>query len=54
MSLRPLWISVWICGWRENHLVDLIEIECMDSLTLRLRIYERPVVLQLLDARNQF
>jgi len=32
--LRPTWISIWICGWRQDRLVDPIEIGCTNSLTL--------------------
>jgi hypothetical protein len=48
--LRPIQISIQICGWRHEYLVDLIEIGCAVSLTLRLRTYGRPAVFQPLDA----
>jgi hypothetical protein len=34
MILRPTWISIQICGWRQDHQVDQIEIRCTDSPTL--------------------
>jgi hypothetical protein len=50
--LRPTRISIQIYGWRQDHLMDPIEIGCTDSPTLHLRTCGRPVVSQLLGASN--
>jgi hypothetical protein len=52
--LRPIWISIRICGWRLDRLVDPIKIGCMGSPTLRSRTCGRPVVSQPLGAPNQY
>jgi hypothetical protein len=44
--LRPIWISIRICGWRLDRSMDSIKIRCMGSPTLRPRTCERPVVSQ--------
>jgi len=54
MILLPTRISIRICGWRQDHLVDSIEIGCTNSLTLRPRTCGRPVVSQPLGARNRY
>ena len=51
---RPTQISIWICGWRQDRLVDSIKIEYTDSPTLRLRTCGRLVVSQPLGAPNQY
>jgi hypothetical protein len=51
--LQPSWISIQICGWRQDCLVDSLEIRCTDSLILRPRTYGRPVVFRPLDVRNR-
>jgi hypothetical protein len=52
----PLPIQIWIriCGWRQDRLVDPIEIGCTVSLTLPSRTCGWHVVFQPLDSRNQF
>jgi len=52
--LRPTRISIRIYGWRQDRLVDPIEIGCTNSPTLRLRTCGRPVVSQLLGALNRY
>jgi len=52
--LRPTRISIWIYRWTQDRLVDLIEIECTDSPTLRSRTCGWPIVSQSLGARNQY
>jgi len=52
--LRPTRISIQICGWRQDSLVDPIEIKCTDSLTLWPRTCGRPIVSQLLEAPNRY
>jgi hypothetical protein len=52
--LRPTWISIWICGWRQDRLVDLIKIGCTDSPTLQTITCGRFVVSQPLGALNQY
>jgi hypothetical protein len=52
--LRPAWISIRICGWRQDHLLDPIKIGCTNSPTLRPKTYGWPVVSQLLEAPNQY
>jgi hypothetical protein len=54
MILRPTRISIRICGLRQDHLVDSIEIGCMDSPTLQPRTCGRPVVSKPLGAHNQY
>jgi hypothetical protein len=44
MIFRPTQISIQICGWRQDRLVDLIEIRCTVSPTLRPRTCGRLVV----------
>jgi hypothetical protein len=50
--LRLTWVSFRICRWRQDRLVDPIEIECKDSPTLRQRTYGLPIVSQPLGALN--
>jgi hypothetical protein len=50
MILQP----TWICGWRQDRLVDPIKIMCTDSPTLRSRTCGWPVVSQPLGAPNQY
>jgi len=45
--LQSIQNSIWICGWRQDHPVDPIEIKFT-------RIYGRVIVYQLLDARYKF
>jgi hypothetical protein len=52
--LRPIWISIRICGWRLDLLVDPIKIRCTGSPTLRPRTCKRLVVSQSLGAPNQY
>jgi len=52
--LRPIRISIWICGWRLDRPVDPIKIGCTGSPTLRPRTCGRPVVSQPLGAPNQY
>jgi hypothetical protein len=52
--LRPIRISIWICGWRLDRPVDPIKIRCTGSPTLRPRTCGRPVVSQPLGAPNQY
>jgi hypothetical protein len=52
--LLPTWISIQISGWRQDHLMDSIQIGCMNSSTLRLWTCERPVVSQPLGAYNWY
>jgi len=54
MILRPIRISIRICGWRLDRLVDLIKIGYTGSSTLRPRTCGRPVVSQPLGAPNQY
>jgi hypothetical protein len=54
MILRPIWISIRICGWRQDRMVDPIKIRCTGSPTLRLRTCGRLVVSQRLGAPNQY
>ena len=54
MILRLTRISIWICGWRQDRLVDHIEIECTNSPTLQLRTWRRPVMSQPLGAWNRY
>jgi len=42
--LRPIQISIQICGWRWDRLVDLTKIRSMGSPTLRPKTCDRPVV----------
>jgi hypothetical protein len=51
--LRPTWISIRICGWRQDHLVDPIEIRCTNSPTPR-PTCRWPVVSQPLGACNRY
>ena len=51
--LRPTQISIWICGWRHNRLVNPIKIVCTDSPTVQSITYGRHVVSQPLGAPNQ-
>jgi hypothetical protein len=51
---RPIWILIWIYGWRQDCPVVPIEIKYMNFLKLRSKTYEWPVVFQSLDARNWF
>ena len=52
--LRPIWISIRICGWRLDRSMDPIKIRCTGSPTLRPRTCERPVVSQPLGDPNQY
>jgi hypothetical protein len=52
--LRPTRISIWICGWRQDHLVDPIKIGCTDSLTLQTITCGQLIVSQPLGAPNQY
>jgi len=52
--LRLTWILIRIYGWRQDHLMDPIEIGCMNSLTLQPRTCRRPVVSQPLGAPNWY
>ena len=54
MILRPIPISIRICGWRLDRPVDPIKIGCTGSPTLRQRTCGRPVVSQPLGAPNQY
>jgi hypothetical protein len=54
MILQPTWILIRIYGWRQDRLVGPIEIGCTNSPTLQSRTCRRPVVSQLLGARNQY
>jgi len=51
--LRPTWISIRICGWRQDHLVDPIEIRCTNSPTPR-PTCRWPVMSQPLGACNRY
>jgi len=51
---RPIQISIQICGWRRDRLVDPIKIGSMGSPTLRLKTCVRLVVSQLLEALHQY
>jgi len=51
---RPIQISIQICGWRWDRLVDPIKIRSMGSLTLRLKTCVRLVVSQPLEALHQY
>ena len=52
--LRPIQISIQICGWRWDRLVDLKKIRSAGSPTLRPKTYGRPVVSQPLGALHQY
>jgi hypothetical protein len=52
--LRPIRISIRICGWRWDRLVDPKKIGSTGSPTLRLKTCGRPVVSQLLGALHQY
>jgi hypothetical protein len=54
MILRPTWISILIYRWRQDRLVDPIEIGCIDSLALQLKTCRQPIVSQPLGARNRY
>jgi len=54
MILRPIRISIRICGWRLDRPVDLIKIGYTGSPTLRPRTCGRLVVSQPLGAPNQY
>jgi hypothetical protein len=54
MILRPTWISILIYEWRQDRLLDPIEIECIDSLTLQLKTCRQLIVFQPLGVRNQY
>jgi hypothetical protein len=51
---RPIQISIQICGWRWDHLVDPIKIGSTGSPTLRLKTCVRLVVSQPLEALHQY
>jgi hypothetical protein len=51
---RPIQISIQICGWRQDRLVDPIKIGSTGSPTLRLKTCVRLVVSQLLEALHQY
>jgi hypothetical protein len=50
----PIWISIRICGWRQDCPMDPIKIRCMICLTLQFSSYGWPIIFQQLDARNRF
>jgi len=52
--LRPIQISIQICGWRWDSLVDPIKIRSAGSPTLRLKTCVRLVVSQPLGALHQY
>jgi hypothetical protein len=52
--LRPTRISIQICGWRQDRLVDLIEIRCTNSPSLRPRTCGRLIVSQPLGASKRY
>jgi hypothetical protein len=52
--LRPIQISIQICGWRWDRLVDPKKIRSMGSPTLRPKTCSRPVVSQPLRALHQY
>jgi len=52
--LRPIWVSIRICGWRLDRPVDPIKIRCTGSPTLWPRTCGQPVVSQPLGASNQY
>jgi hypothetical protein len=52
--LRPPQVSIRICRWRQDHLVDLIKIRCTDSPTLQPRTCRWLIVSQSLGAPNQY
>ena len=52
--LRPIWVSIQICGWRLDHPVDPIKIGCTGSPTLRPKTCGRLVLSQPLGAPNQY
>jgi hypothetical protein len=52
--LRPIQISIQICGWRWDRLVNLIKIGSMGSPTLQLKTCVRLVVSQPLGALHQY
>jgi hypothetical protein len=52
--LRPIRISIRICGWSWDRLVDPKKIGSTGSPTLRTKTYSRPVVSQLLGALHQY
>ena len=52
--LQPIRISIWICGWRLDRLMNPIKIGCTGSPTLRPRTCGRPVMSQPLGAPNQY
>jgi len=54
MILWPTQISIMICGWRQDCLVDPIEIRYTNSPTLRPRTCGQLVVSQPLGAPNQY
>jgi hypothetical protein len=51
---RPIQISIQICEWRRDRLVDPIKIGSTGSLTLQLKTCVRLVVSQLLEALYQY
>jgi len=51
---RPIQISIQICGWRRDRLVDPIKIRSTGSPTLRLKTCVQLVVSQLLEALHQY
>jgi hypothetical protein len=52
--LRPIRISIRICGWRWDRLVDPKKFESTSSPTLRPKTCGRPVVSQPLGALHQY
>jgi len=52
--LRPTRVSIRICGWRQDHLVDPIKIRCTDSPTLQSRTCRWLIVSQSLGAHNRY
>jgi len=53
-TLQPIQISIRIYGWRQNCLVDPIEIRYMISLILQSRACGRLRMFQSLDTCNRF
>jgi hypothetical protein len=52
--LRPIQISIQLCGWRWDRLVDPIKIGSTGSPTLRLKTCVRLIVSQPLGALHQY
>jgi hypothetical protein len=52
--LQPTRILIWIYGWRQDRLMDSIEIGCTNSPTLLLRTCGRPIISQPLGTHNWY